>query len=51
MKGKRYGKRIVRHVISHKVSFFFLSPSFFINKEENHLIFENIGSFELHCSI
>ena len=39
-----------RHVISREVSFFFLSRSFFIDKEENHL-FENIVSFELYCSI
>ena len=32
------------------MSFFFLSQSFFIDKEENHL-FENIVSFELYCSI
>ena len=37
-----------RHVISSEVSFFFLSGSFFIDKEENHL-FENIVSFELYC--
>ena len=39
----------VRHVISREVSFFFLSRSFFIDKEENHLL-ENIVSFELYCS-
>ena len=41
---------IAYHVISPKVSFFFRSQSFFINKEENHL-FENIVSYELYCSI
>ena len=42
---------IACHVISHYVSFFCLSQSFFIGKEEN-FVFEYIGlSFKLYCSI
>ena len=44
------GKCLARHVISPQVSFFFLSPSFFIDKEENHLFVDIVG-FELYCSI
>ena len=43
-------KCLACHVISLQVSFFFLSQSFFIDKEENHL-FKNIVSFELYLFI
>ena len=39
------GKCLARHVISPQVSFFFLSQSFFIDREENHLFVNIVLSF------
>ena len=39
------GKCLARDVISPQVSFFFLSQSFFIDREENHLFVNIVLSF------
>ena len=41
---------IAHYAITHLVSFFFVSQSFFIHKEEN-LLFQYIVSFGLYCGI
>ena len=43
------GKCLVRHVISPQVSFFFLSQSFFIDREEDHLFVNIVLSFVVVC--